>query len=144
MSDVKNNGGSTGKLLGGITGKGFLPGKSGNIYGRPSGLASEIRKHVGKNGEKLIEFHLAVLNDEDYKGQKPTVHDRAKAAEWLTERGFGKAIQELKVGGTDDERPILFDFTTLSNAELDQYRGLLAKVLSRGSESSQSGNGRAG
>lgn len=37
MEDVANNAGTTGKMLGGITGKGFMPGQSGNSSGRPKG-----------------------------------------------------------------------------------------------------------
>lgn len=36
--DVANNAGTTGKRLGGITGKGFLPGRNGNPSGRPKRL----------------------------------------------------------------------------------------------------------
>jgi hypothetical protein len=42
MSGVQNNGGT-----GGITGKGFMPGRSGNPGGRPKGLARATRELVG-------------------------------------------------------------------------------------------------
>ena len=40
-----------GKLVGGITGRGFLPGRSGNAHGRPktnTGLVNAIRANVAE------------------------------------------------------------------------------------------------
>ena len=46
---------TTDKQLGGATGHGFLPGRSGNPGGRPKGFAGLIRAHVGADGERLVE-----------------------------------------------------------------------------------------
>jgi uncharacterized protein DUF5681 len=86
---VHNNGKSTG--LGGITGKGFQPGQSGNPGGRPQGLAKLAREAVG-NGLDLIAFYLAVFNGEAKAlgVRQVTLRDRMQAAQWLAERGWGK------------------------------------------------------
>ena len=52
VTSVENNGGSTG----GITGRGFQPGRSGNPGGRPQSLAKATRALVGKNGIKVAAF----------------------------------------------------------------------------------------
>lgn len=49
----------TGKQLGGATGKGFMPGQSGNPAGRPKGSFSPmtiLRKHYEEHPEDLLEF----------------------------------------------------------------------------------------
>jgi hypothetical protein len=52
MSRVQNNGGTRG----GITGRGFMPGRSGNPGGRPKGLGKATRALVGEDGVKLTEL----------------------------------------------------------------------------------------
>jgi hypothetical protein len=58
MNRVQNNGGATG----GITGKGFRPGRSGN-RGRPMSLAKATRQLVGEDGMKLAEFWLSIMEE---------------------------------------------------------------------------------
>ena len=55
---VENNGATT-EGLGGITGKGFRPGQSGNPGGRPKGLASKARE-LTKDGQISLQFLLDV------------------------------------------------------------------------------------
>ena len=56
MSSVQNNGGATG----GVTGKGFRPGRSGNPGGRPQGLARATRELVGEDGKALVELWWSI------------------------------------------------------------------------------------
>ena len=89
---VENNA-ETAHRLGGATGKGFVPGQSGNPGGRPRGLARMVREAVGE-GADLIEFMTAVLKGDAKRLGVRTVslRDRMQAAEWLTDRGYGKTI----------------------------------------------------
>lgn len=72
-----------------------------NPGGRPKGLAAEVREAVSQ-GKDLIEFHLRILHDE---GQKTA--DRISAAEWLTNRGFGKAVEMvMNLSETEDSKKL--------------------------------------
>ena len=46
---------TTEKQRGGVTGRGFLPGQSGNPGGRPKGFAVCIKERCGENYERLVE-----------------------------------------------------------------------------------------
>jgi hypothetical protein len=89
----------------------WKPGQSGNPGGRPKGLASAVRAVAPP--EQLAKFYLAVylagtdeslLNDElraILGTSKVTLRDRLQAADWLTERGYGKAPTHAPVSGED-------------------------------------------
>jgi hypothetical protein len=82
MSAVQNNRGTT---AGGITGRGFAPGQSGNPGGRPKGLTRRVRELVGEDGELIADYMLSVMTDEGAR-----TAERLEAARWLADRGFGK------------------------------------------------------
>lgn len=85
---VQNNG--LGTRTGGITGRGFLPGQSGNPGGRPKGLAAAARGAVGDDGRDLVAFFSAVMRgDRKALGERRPValRDRMQAATWLADRG---------------------------------------------------------
>src|ERR1700737_1600288 len=87
---VQHNGKTT--RLGGVTGRGFRPGQSGNPGGRPKGLAIFAREAVG-DGRDLVDFYPSVFGG-DTKAlhtRKITLRNRIQTAGWLAERGFGKA-----------------------------------------------------
>ena len=79
-----------------ITGR-FRPGNSANPGGRPKGLAHLVRDHT-RDGAELVEFMLRVL-----RGKRQPLRYRLEAAAWLADRGFGKALQQLDVGGVAGE-----------------------------------------
>jgi hypothetical protein len=81
MSSVQNNGTTTG----GITGKGFELGRSGNPGGRPKGLAKATRDLVGEDGMALAQLWLQIAMDPMRRDT-----DRLRASELLADRGWGK------------------------------------------------------
>jgi hypothetical protein len=82
MSPVQNNGRTTG----GITRKGFMPGRSGNPGGRPKGLAKATRELVGEDGLALVQLWWDIARDETRRDS-----DRLEASRLLADRGWGKA-----------------------------------------------------
>ena len=66
---------------GGATGKGWLPGQSGNPGGRPKGIAALAREHKDKALAVLVE----AMDDADGRV-------RIAAAREVLDRGFGKPI----------------------------------------------------
>jgi hypothetical protein len=80
MSGVQNNGGTTR----GITGRGFLPGRSGNPGGRPKGLAKATRALVGEDGMPLVDLWL-IASDPMRRDA-----DRLEAGRLFADRGWGK------------------------------------------------------
>ena len=92
---VQNNVPST--PPGGITGRGFLPGQSGNPGGRPTGLARRAREAV-HDGADLVDFMAAVLKgDTKTLGVKVVpLRDRLQAAAWFGDRGWGKVATVIE------------------------------------------------
>jgi hypothetical protein len=75
----------------------FLPGRpSPNPGGRPKGLAALVREET-REGAELVAYMLAVLRHP----KQPTAL-RMAAAQWLADRGFGKAVAVLEADITVD------------------------------------------
>jgi hypothetical protein len=89
---VQKNGATTG----GVTGRGFKPGRSGNPGGRPKGLAAKARAAT-KDGQALIDFWTKVYEDES-----ASMRDRLEASKLLAERGFGKPALTLEADFESD------------------------------------------
>jgi hypothetical protein len=98
MSSVQNNGGTTG----GVTGRGFRPGESGNPGGRPKGLARATRELVGEDGMPLVELWWSIAQDPTRRDS-----DRLAASKLLAERGWGK----VAFAAVEDEDP--FDLANM-------------------------------
>jgi len=67
---------------------------SGNPTGRPRGLVSKIKEAVGEDGVKLVSAVVGVLDDPG-----ATNRDRLAAAEWLSDRAFGKPALSISGHG---------------------------------------------
>jgi hypothetical protein len=74
----------------------FTPGNNGNGGGRPKGLAALVRAET-RDGAELVAYMLAVLR----APKQPTAF-RMAAAQWLADRGFGKAVAVLEADITVD------------------------------------------
>jgi hypothetical protein len=91
---------------GGVTGKGWKPGKSGNPGGRPKGLAAAVREKAP--ADQLADYMLAIwtrdpeaLKRHSIALEDVTLTERTKALEWLSDRGYGKAPMHSPVEGGD-------------------------------------------
>jgi hypothetical protein len=91
------------KQLGGITGRGFVPGQSGNPSGRPRtrGLVSSLRAkmaEVGPDGRSLEERLVGVLIQEALKGRQ-----RLAAVAVIFDRLEGRAHQQIQIADVTKE-----------------------------------------
>lgn len=89
---VANNGGTT--RVGGVTGKGFQPGQSGNPSGRPKGIAAVVKSRV--KPEELVDILLEIAQD---SRSKPA--ERTQAVKELLDRGYGKSPAFAAIEGQD-------------------------------------------
>ena len=107
MTADSNGGATPPRRLGGVTGRGFVPGRSGNPGGRKKSLAEVVRRQT-KDGAEIVQFMVAVMRGQEYeypglppgphKGVAflPTPQERLEAAQWLADRAFGKAPQVVE------------------------------------------------
>jgi hypothetical protein len=75
-----------------VTGKGFLPGQSGNPHGRPRSERKLIETKFGEDGERLYEELDRLL-----KEKATPKRLRARIAMFLIERLHGKAQQSVEL-----------------------------------------------
>jgi hypothetical protein len=83
-----------------VPGRPFVPGVSGNPLGRPKGLAALSRMIIDntKGGVELMRWYLGIWRgDATPLGHLPSDDQRFEAAQWLTERGWGKAPVQIDV-----------------------------------------------
>lgn len=115
MSDVENKGG--------VTGKGWMPGQSGNPGGRPKGIAAIARQHT----DKAVDVLVNAMNEED-----PRV--RVAAAKEILDRGYGKApVFTADLTGKLDD---------LDDTALDAALAAIRDAIRAGSEAVE-GKGKA-
>ena len=107
------------RQLGGITGKGFMPGHGKIGSSLPPGLASMIRRQT-KDGAILVRRMYQLFMGEKVKKTiiapgsgkiveievRPSVPDMIEAGKWLADRGWGKALEIVHIEG-ETRRPVL-------------------------------------
>lgn len=120
---------------GGVTGRGFQPGQSGNPGGRPKGLTRRVRELVGDNGEAIAQFMYEVMSDGGAR-----TPDRLEAAKWLADRGFGRAVQALDI----DVYPSSVDISHFSTDDLKAISEVLRKYSPEAADLAESGELRIG
>ncbi len=111
---------------GGVRSTSFKPGVSGNAGGRPKKLqtieakrmVADVKSLARECAPEAIETLKKIMLD-----VKTPPAARIGAATAILDRGFGKPPQAIDVSGE-----VAFDFSRLSNAELDEYERLLQIV----------------
>jgi hypothetical protein len=126
---AQNSAGAT--QVGGVTGKGFLPGQSGNPGGRPKGLARRVREIVGDDGDEIVRFMYQVMTD-----PKARMADRLEAGSWLANRGFGRSVQPVDL---DVNQPHALDLRDLSTTDLEAMLAIIDKYAPDVGEIAESG-----
>ena len=108
-----------------VIGRPFRKGVSENPGGRPKGLASYVREQT-LEGEELADFYLAIFRGEKIDRKKPGLRRRMEAGTWLSDRGFGKAVQQSEIK-VDQHKPD----HRLSTYSLEQLDALLDALDNR-------------
>lgn len=95
------------RRLGGITGKGFMPGRSGNpngLNGRQKGLAAVVRESTD-DGRLLVLLMCRIARGETQESLvRPSISGRIEAVKWLADRGWGKARDSVDID-SETRRP---------------------------------------
>jgi hypothetical protein len=97
---------TTRKQRGGVTGKGFLPGQSGNPGGRPKSERALLQTLYGESGERVYA-RLEAL----YQHPKTPARLKAQIDFFIIERLHGRAQQRVELSGTEGG-PIVFQVVT--------------------------------
>jgi hypothetical protein len=94
----------------------FLPGVSGNPSGRPKSLSRYIREKTN-DGADIADFMLNIFtkqekieyekSDGSLVSRDPNLREQMEAANWLSDRGFGKPTQPIS--GDEDKPPVQID-----------------------------------
>jgi hypothetical protein len=85
---------TTEKQRGGVTGRGFLPGQSGNPSGRPRSEKKLLEQMYGENGQQLYRDLDAIR-----QSSKTAPKLKVQIARFLIERLHGRPQQHVEVDG---------------------------------------------
>lgn len=113
MSDTANSDKNTDGL------KPWEPGKSGNPSGRPKIPEHILKALRGPLTDLSIKVIRGVLDGSE---QGTKVADKIKAAEFVFDRGFGKAVQTIEADVNTTLKPL--DTSKLNTAQKDALAAL--------------------
>jgi hypothetical protein len=112
----------------------YPPGRSGNPKGgfNAYGLAYRAREAT-KNGEELIQFFVNVMRGEPMRRPKglpqyPRPELRVAAAEWLADRGWGRAKEIIDLA-PEPSRERVAALARLSEADRATLREILTRAF---------------
>lgn len=106
---------TTAKQLGGVTGKGFLPGQSGNPGGRPRSERKLLQEMYGEAGEQVYR-RLEALRSHP----KTAVRLKVQIDCFIIERLHGRAQQHVEVEGGTSLVELLADLAKRSAMESER------------------------
>jgi hypothetical protein len=121
MTHVDRNDEATGKLVGGVTGKGWLPGQSGNPGGRRP-LPQVMRERLDDLTPEAIEAIAALARTADSESV------RLAAWEYLLNRRFGRPTEKIQT----EQVPVTYQAPTDEQFTALTRRILEAKGTDRG------------
>jgi hypothetical protein len=107
-----------------VVGRPFEKGQSGNPGGRPKGLAARVRE-VTDDGSEIVDLMVGVLRDESASRK-----ERMQAAEWLADRGWGRAVQEVR-DAPAMTHPLLPDMEELMSMSREELERMTAELRPR-------------
>ena len=113
--DVENNETTTEKKLGGITGKGFVPGVSGNPGGRPKeyNFKEAIKEALKSEDKHTKRENIVAIVD---KAVSMAKRGNLGAIKWLADRYEGTPMQSININPDSPIRPFSIE---------DQYGNIL-------------------
>jgi hypothetical protein len=119
-----------GRGSGGVTGRGFRPGQSGNPTGR--GRATlEVRDLARTYTEEAVRTLAAIMRN----GRSPTAA-RVQAAHELLDRGWGRPVQALEHSGPEGSALLPADLTVLPDAQHAHLSALLEEIANQARDGS--------
>jgi len=106
---------TTRKQRGGVTGKGFMPGQSGNPGGRPKSERAYLATLYGEDGHRVYQ-RLERLRTDPKTPRKL----QAEIDFFIIERLHGRAQQRVEVEGGSSLVDLLADLAARSPTEADR------------------------
>lgn len=114
---VQNHEASTGKRLGGVTGKGFMPGNRANPGGRPKGVDA-FRKRILRETKDCAEVVTYLV---EAMRHSRSSKERIDAATLLLAYAYGKPVQPTDV--TADIAGLVTVRVVYEGAQIDDEDG---------------------